>query len=346
MALGTAVSGAAVGAGLGSSVLPGIGTAVGGIVGFLGGLFGGGDSDSKQYIDKAIQQLIAVNIPDPAQQAVAFKQYQLTGQLDPKLEQAIKANPTALQQIVKNTQYSSAQNKALTQLQDLGEQGGLNLSDKANLQQELVTSANKDKANRGAIADDFARRGQGGSGMALQAQLAGEQSAGDRDSQSRLQALGGAQDRALKSIMGAGDLAGKLSDQDYSRQNDLAQAKDRINQFNTTNAQAVAQRNTAAQNAAAAENLENRQKVSNANTDIANKQEQYNKNLSQQNYENQMEKAKAESSAYTGAATNANQQQQRQDQQLGGGIAGVGQLATGINSQNRWDDFMKKWKTT
>lgn len=344
MALGTALSGAGTGAALGTAVLPGIGTAVGGVVGGLAGLFSGNGDDSKQYIDQAIQKLIAVNIPDPEAQRVAFKQYQLTGQLDPKLEQAIAANPTAFQQVVQNTKYTQAQDKALNQLQDLGEQGGLNLSDKANLQQELVTSANKDKANRDAITDDFARRGQAGSGMALQAQLGGAQQAGDRDSQARLQSLGTAQDRALQSIVGAGDLAGKLGQQDYQRQSDLAQAKDRINQFNTQNAQAVQQRNTAAQNAAQAENLENRQKVSNVNTDTYNKEEQYNKGLSQQNFENQMQQAQAESNAYTGGASNARQEQQRQDQQVGGGISAIGQVATGMKEQNRWDDFMKKWK--
>ncbi len=344
MGAGTAVSGAASGAGAGMAIGGPLGAGIGGIVGFLGGLFGGGDDGSKQYIDQAIQKLIAVNIPDPEQQKVAFKQYQLTGKLDPKLEQAIAANPTALNEVVKNTQYSAAQNKALMQLQDLGEQGGLSLSDKANLQGELMQSANKDKASRDAITDDFARRGEGGSGMALQAQLSGEQSAGDRDAQARLQSLGSAQDRALQSIQGAGELAGKLNSEDYQRQSDLAAAKDRINQFNTQNAQAVQQRNVGTQNAAQAANLENNQKVSNANTDTYNKQEQYNKGLSQQNYENQMQKAQAEANAYTGAASNANQQQQRQDQQLGGGLAGIGQLATGIKEQNRWDDFMKKWK--
>ncbi len=345
MAFGSAVSGAASGASLGSAVMPGIGTAIGGVVGFLGGLFGGGDSDSKQYIDKAIQELIKVNIPDPAKQAVAFKQYQLTGQLDPKLEQAIKANPSALEQVVKNTKYSAAQDKALGQLQQLGEQGGLSLSDKGALEGELATSANKDKASRAAITDDFERRGQGGSGMALQAQLAGAQDAGDRDSRARLQSLGGAQDRALKAIEGSGELAGKLNSEDYQRQSDLAQARDRINQFNTQNAQAVAQRNAATQNAAQASNLEARQKVSDQNVGVYNTQEQHNKGLVQQNFENEMTKAKAQADAYTGGATNARADQARSDQQLGGGLSGLGQVATGIREQNRWDDFMKKWKT-
>jgi hypothetical protein len=346
MSVASGASGAVSGAGAGMAIGGPIGAGVGGLVGFLGGLFGGGDDSGKEYVDKAIQELIKVHVPDPEQQKIALQRYQSTGQIEPSLEQAITANPTALEGVVKNTQYAQAQNKALSQLQDIGESGGMRLSDKADLQEQLIQNANKDRANRDAITDEAARRGQLGSGMALQAQLQGAQAAGDRDAQARLHTLGGAQDRALQAIMGAGDLAGKLDSEDYKRQSDLAEARDRINQFNVTNAQGVRQRNVAAQNAAAAENLEGRQKIANSNTDLFNKEETYNKGLGQQNFDNQMQKAGAMASAYTGGANQADKSQARSDQMWGGAISGAGQLASGVREQNRWDDFMKKWKGT
>jgi hypothetical protein len=345
MAIGQAASGAVSGAGLGMAVGGPIGAGIGGLVGLIGGLFGGGD-DSQQYIDKAIQELIKVQIPDPEAQRIALKRYQSTGQLEPQLERAIVANPTALEQVVKNTKYTQAQDRALSQLQDVGENGGLRLSDKAHLQEQLLTNANKDRANREALTDEAARRGQLGSGMALQAQLQGAQASGDRDAQSRLSALGGAEDRALQAIQGAGEMAGKLGQEDYQQKSDLAQARDRINQFNVQNAQAVQQRNVAAGNAANAYNLENKQNIANANTDLSNKEEQYNKSLTQKNFENEMQKAQAQANAYTGGANHAQAQQQMNNQQWGGALSGAGQIATGIKAQNNWDDFMKKWKGT
>lgn len=311
----------------------------GSILSSLFGLFGG-DDKAQQYTDKAIQELIRVNIPDPEAQKVAYERYRSAGELSPELEHAIKTDPSAFEQIVQNQKYSQAQDRALGQLQSLGEEGGLNLSDKADLQEQLIASANKDKANRDAITDDMARRGQLGSGLALQAQLGGAQDAGDRDALARLRVLGGAQDRALQAITGAGELAGKLQGQDFQQQSDVASARDRINQFNTQNAQNVQQRNIASRNNAQQFNLENAQRLSNANTDIGNKEQQYNSELQQKNFENQMQRSGAIANAYTGAANQANQQEGQRRQSWGAVGSGLGQISTGIQQQNNWDKWL------
>lgn len=312
----------------------------------LASLFGmfGGDNGASQYVDKAIQELIKVNIPDPAQQQLALERYRSAGELDPKLEQAIKADPSAFEQVVKNQKYAQAQDRALGQLQSLGEEGGLSLSDKADLQEQMIANANKDKANRDAIADDMARRGQLGSGMALQAQLGGAQAAGDRDAQMRLRTLGGAQDRALQAIQGAGDLAGKMQGQDFDRQSAVASARDRINQFNTQNAQSVQQRNVASQNAAQAQNLENRQKLMNANSDLANREQQYNKELYQKQFDNQMQKSGAMADAYTGAANQAQQGAAQKRQAWGAVGSGIGQIGIAKQQQANWDNWLNSAK--
>lgn len=341
-----ALSGAATGAALGTAI-PGIGNVVGavggGIIGGLAGLFSGGDDDSQKYIDQAIAELIKVHVPDPEQQKIQLERYYSTGSLSPELEQAISSDPSAYEQIVLNTRYQQASDRALQQMQTLGEEGGLSLSDKAQLQEQLLTSANKDRANRDAITDEYARRGQLGSGMALQAQLQGAQASGDRDAMARLSALGGAQDRALQAIMGAGELGGKLGEQDYRRQADLAQARDRINMFNTQNAQNVRQRNVAAKNAAQEWNLQNNQSIANKNVDLGNQEEVHNKGLEQQRFQNDLSLAQAKANTYTGAANNAGQAAQRSDQQFGGFLSAAGQLGSGIAADNRWKEFMEKW---
>lgn len=315
----------------------------GSIVSSLVGLFGGGDK-SAEYIEKAIQELIKVKIPDPAQQRLALERFRSAGELSPELEQSIKADPSAFENIVQNTKYTQAQDRALGQLQSLGEEGGLSLTDKADLQEQLIASGNKDRANRDAITDEMARRGQLGSGMALQAQLAGAQSAGDRDSQSRLRALGGAQDRALQSIMGAGDLAGDMQSQDYQQKSDVASAQDRINQFNTQNAQNVQQRNVASKNDASAMNLGERQRIMDSNTQLGNQEQEHNKGLIQQQFDNQMQKSGAMADAYTGAANQSGQQAAQKRQAWGAVGSGLGQVGSSIQNQNNWDEWLKRSK--
>lgn len=310
----------------------------GSLVSSLIGMFGDhGEGEAQEYANKAIEELIKVKIPDPEQQKIALSRYYSTGQLDPKLESAIKADPSAFEQVVSNQKYTAAQDRALNQLQSLGEEGGLSLSDKANLQSQMIANANKDKANRDAITDDMARRGQLGSGMELQAQLAGAQSAGDRDAQARLQALGGAQDRAMQAIMGAGDLAGNLQSQDYQRKSDVAQARDRINMFNTQNAQSVQQRNVGSQNMAQQYNLDRSQDIANRNVDIGNQEQQYNKSLDQQRYQNEMQRSGAMSDVYSGAANQARQAAGQKRQQWGAVGSALGQMGAGIQKQANYD---------
>ena len=316
---------------IGASVLPS-----------LIGMFQG--DDSEKYIQQAIAELIKVKIPDPEQQKLALQRYQMTGELDPKLESAIQQDPSAFEQVVQNQKYTQAQDRALGQLQSLGEEGGLSLSDKADLQQQLMESGNKDKANRDAITDDMARRGQLGSGMALQAQIGGAQAAGDRNAMARLSALGSAQDRALQSIMGAGDLAGKMSEQDYGRQSDLASARDRINMFNTQNAQSVQQRNVASQNAAQQYNLDRRQDIANRNTHLSHDEQRYNKELYQRQFDNQMQKSGAMANAYTGAANQSQQAGNQKRQSYGAIGSGIGQLGGAIQNQNNWDSWLESIK--
>lgn len=314
----------------------------GSVVSSLAGMFGG--NKGSKYIDQAIQELIKVKVPDPEMQKLALERYRTAGELAPELEHAIKSDPSAFESVIQNQKYSQAQDQALGQLQSLGEEGGMSLTDKADLQEQMIANANKDKANRDAITDDMARRGQGGSGMAMQAQLAGAQTAGDRDASSRLRTMGTAQDRALDAIMGAGDLAGNLQGQDFERQSAVASARDRINQFNTENSRDVQQRNIASRNAAAASNLDRKQQMMNDNTDLANREQQYNKELYQKQFDNQTQKSGAMANAYTGAATQANQADAQKRQTYGAIGSGLGQIGTTINNQNNWDEWMKKTK--
>ena len=151
--------------------------------------------------------------------------------------------------------HKVAQNRALSQLEDIGNNGGLRLSDKAALQDQQIENSAKARGDRQAIEANAAQRGVGGSGVHLASQLAGQQADADRDSRSRLSIAAAAKDRALQAIMGAGNLCTGYRNQDFNQQAQKATAADRINMFNAQNLQSVQNRNVERGNQAQAGNL-------------------------------------------------------------------------------------------
>lgn len=293
--------------------------------------------------NQALQQWIAVQIPDPEQQKLALQKFVVEGKLDPKLEQAISANPSQFQKIVTNPGYASAQDKALSQLEDIGNSGGLRLQDKAALQDAQLHQQTQDRANRQAIGADLARRGLGGSGFDVAAQLQGQQGTSDQAANNSLKIAAGAQDRALQSIQQAGGLASQYRTQDFGEQAQKATAADKINLFNTQNLQNVQERNIASQNAAAASNLSQQQKTSDLNTNQSNYEQEYNKKLAQQQFEDQTKKAAGISGQYGNLAQNAQQQGQNTGNlfsNVGSSLAGAAN--SGANYYSNLDDYLKK----
>ncbi len=297
--------------------------------------------------DKSMQEWMKLAIPDPEQQKLALQKFVVEGVLDPKIENAIKANPSQFEKIATNTQHQAAQNRALGELENIGYEGGLRLQDKAALQDAMLEGQVRDRAQRDNINAEMARRGLGGSGFDVAAKLQGQQASGDRDANNSLKVAAMAQDRALKSIEGAGDLAGKYRGQDFSEQSAKASAADKINMFNTQNLQDVQQRNVGSLNQAAAQNLAQKQKVSDQNVQQSNYEQEYNKKLVQQQFENQLKKTAGLTGQYGNQAQAAQQQGQNLGNfytNMGSGVSGA--LAVGANQWNmsKIDDYFDQQK--
>ncbi len=275
--------------------------------------------------NKNFQDWMALHVPNPEEQKVVLDKFVSQGQLDPKLEGAIKADPSQFQNIVTDTQQKASQMRALSSLEDIGNSGGLRLQDKAGLQESMMDAQVKDRAQRQGIAAEMQRKGAGGSGFEVAAQLQGQQGTADRMATNSLKTAGMAQDRALQAIMGSGDLATKYRGQDFNEQAQKASAADRINMFNTNNLQDVQQRNVGSMNRAGEMNLANAQRISDANTGINNQQSIANKNLLQQQYDNQIKQMQGASGQVANAATN----EIKSGQNLGNTISNIG---TGISN--------------
>lgn len=283
-------------AALTGALLGGLAATAGGIGNYVANMDAADRAQVAQ--DKSLQEWLALQIPDPKEQELALQQFVSQGKLEPKLEQAIQQRPSEFEKVRASVTHKAAQNRALASLEKLGYEGGLSLQDKADLQDAQIRSNTEERSDRNAIIADMARRGQGGSGFALQAQLANQQGAADRDAQSSLSVAAQARARALEAIQGAGTLAGQQRSQDVGEQQAVARAKDAINQFNTSNLQDVQMRNINAQNKAQAQNLSEAQRLSDMNTNLSNEQQKYNKGLQQQQFENQMAIAKGKSNVY------------------------------------------------
>jgi len=224
------------------------------------------------------------------------------------VEAATQGN-TEMSNISVDPRLKAAQLNALSQMQEIGSNGGMNLADKANLSRIQSETSQADRGRRDAVLQNMNARGMGGSGAELMAQLQSSQAATDRSSQAGLDVAAQAQSRALQAMMQSGQMGGEMRGQEFGEQAKIASAQDAINNFNTGttnntrqfnagqqtgadkfnigNAYDATKTNAATGFNAALSNRDVRQNVSNSGTSAANASQQYNVTaLPQKNFDN------------------------------------------------------------
>lgn len=172
------------------------------------------------------------------------------GQLDvPALEAIVaqEVGPSAMEQIRTDPRLRDAQQAVLDRLERAATEG-LSLEDKVAQNEALRAGSRQESAGRQRIAEDFAARGQLGSGAQLAMQLQNQQGAADRASQVSMQTAANSQRRMYDAMLARGQLAGNLRNQEFGEQERIAQARD-----------AVARYNAGARQQAAAQNIANQQ---------------------------------------------------------------------------------------
>jgi len=154
----------------------------------------------------------------------------------PELEQvaAVTLGPSAFEEINLDPRYEQAQFAALDKLGQISDEGGLTLTDKANLNRILGETDRAAASQNASVRNDMAARGVGGSGAELAMQLSGNQAQAQRGAEAGLDTAAMAEQRALDAIMARGEMAGSMRSQEYGEKSDAAKAKDKINQFNAT----------------------------------------------------------------------------------------------------------------
>lgn len=256
-----------------------------------------GEEQARILSDKNFKDWMELNIPDPKDQYLVLTELKSAGDLKPEVNVPNLLNENPYDNVQENPDYKNVQLRALQALQDKAYSGGLDLTDRAllnNLHQENSQRAKSARDTTLASAD---RQGTGNSGKTLEALLMFNQQQADRDARSSMDTASHSQQRALEAIMQAANLGGTLQNQEMNQKNKSAAARDEISKFNMRNLQSVQNRNTDIRNSAAKENLMNRQNIENMNVNNLNRTEAYNKGLYQKEFENKAERLRGASNA-------------------------------------------------
>lgn len=149
-----------------------------------------------------------------------------------KDDTAEQLGPSALEGIQEDPRLREAQLASLGTLDDMIKGGGYTLEDRAALNRINAQQARRENAGRAQIANDFAARGQLGSGAQLAMSLQNQQDSANRAADAGLDQAAQAQRRYFDAVMARSKAAGDMSDRDYQREASKARARDLIQQHN------------------------------------------------------------------------------------------------------------------
>jgi len=265
-------------------------------------------SRADSLYNNAFSLINNVGVPNVEDMELQLQDLVLQGILSPEDAQAALAGDSAMGGITLDPALKQKQMASLAALQDLADNGGVTLTDQANLRKTMDQVNAEERGARDAIISNADARGMGGSGLALMSQMKNQQDAATRASNAGLDMTAKARDMALQALIQGGTQAGNVRSQDFNEQSQIAQGQDAISKFNAANQQQTNLANTAARNNAQQMNLQAKQAIANTNTAQRNSSQQYNKELQQKNYENQMNKAQTGANLLTGHAASSQAQ--------------------------------------
>lgn len=262
----------------------------------LGGILGGNAASKaaaqaaaaqKEMYDKNVALLESVGVPTIEAQEIALQSPEYVGDYVAQIQ-----GDTELKEIATDPQLRRNQMEALAQVKELSEQG-LGTVDKIAIDEANLEATQADKARRAQILSQMAQRGTADSGVQLAMQLASAQDAATQAQTAANNQAKMAASNRMNAINQLAQQSSNMENLDFNRQAQIASAQDAIQRFN---AQTMNQQNQY--------NLGNRQNIANQQSDIANKQQMYNKGLIQQDYLNRLNKATAQTGQNTAYGTN------------------------------------------
>lgn len=261
--------------------------------------------DPDQLYQNAINAVQGVKTPDTEQMKITLERMVQQGVITPEQLQVALQDRNSFDNIASSPEFAQAQQSALTQLQQIGEEGGLTALDRSRIQDVTDQQTITNRGQEQAILANARERGVGGSGLEMAARLQAQQSAADTASRQGTDVAALAEQRALDAIQGAGQLGGQMQEAEFNRGATKAGAQNAIDAANAAMMNQGNMYNTQTANTAQATNLGEKQRISEGNVGLANEQEQSNKSLPQQAFENEMAKQAAIAGTYNSWANAA-----------------------------------------
>ena len=268
----------------------------GGASNILGGALGGNAAkkaaaqaaaSQQAMYEKNVALLESVGIPSIDAQEIALKNPEYVGDLVTESQ-----GDSALTEIATDPILRQNQMNALAQNKELSEQG-LSIVDRIGLQEANQSATQADKSRRAQILSQMAQRGTADSGTQLAAQLASTQDAAQNANQASQNIAKNAYNNRIAAMNNLATQSAGMEQADYGRQAQAATAQDAIQRFNV-----------GTRNQAAATNQATKQQLANTKASTANQQEMYNKGLIQQDYNNRLNRATAQTGLNTTAGQN------------------------------------------
>lgn len=300
------------------------------------------EKEKRELLKKAAEEFQKIDVPE--QKQAIYEQLKSSGDFTPEMEKEIITPDSEFAKMKADPEMVAAQKGALAQLQALGESGGVDAMDKANIEQARQRYAAEGASQQAGVQESMARRGIGGSGLELaQRQMAG-QNAANQMANMEAQTQGEARRRALQAMVQGGQMAGDIRGQDVNEQARKAQAIDDLNKFRTQNQIAMQTRNVGATNEAGLRNLNEANRVQSGNVGIVNQQQDVNRTAGDRTFGQQIQKAGGVANALGGQATAAGQQAQATSNMWGGLASGIGQAgaAYGQGQSDEADRALKE----
>lgn len=248
---------------------------------------------SRQLMQDILTKMEGIDLPDYEKIRLAYEALQspeIVGELF-----AEELGPSALEEIQLDPELREAQYGALEQIRELGKTG-LAPEDLAAARELSRQVGAQEQARQESILSGMAQRGALDSGIQLAAQLSSSQNAANQQAtQADRLAMQAGQARRDAIARGA-DLAGSIEQRDFSRQQTVKSAADRIADFNAKQRMNVQQ-----------QNLGQKQKYADAATQLQNQKTMVPADLERQKFQDRITKT----GGVTGAMSNiANQQAQ------------------------------------
>jgi len=295
-------------------------------MGMLDFFTGGKSGAAERAMRDALNYIGQVRTPTQEELTLPqLQQYIEDGVLTPAQAEAYLQSRNAYEDQNIDQTGTAAQIQALNQLSQIADAGAegtpMQQAQMENAMQKMRT------ADAGAIgAIEQSMRARGTPQALIQAAMAA-QVQGQSQQQAHMDAVNAnaaMYQNALNALAQKGSVANALQGQQNAQANQIAAAANAMQQFNAQNQQQNSQFNAANQQEANRMNAANRQQVSNNNTGLANARTQYNAQIPQHVFNNNMSKAQA----MAGASQNLGNLQQQQGQQNAGIWSGLINTAT------------------